>query len=351
MLRFILYLFFSLCVFLVQAQPVLNGVDAEEGAYPWMGKLDLDGSVRCGATLIAPNWVLTAGHCTILLVDSENPINFNVIMNPYNQMKPASYAEYLPVKRLVYPTEITTSSGLEEFQDIVLLELERPSIYDPISIAAPGDSSFYYKQDFPAKVIGWGATEQATNSNILQDGDTQIFPNDTCVMMYEQIDFGPRKREFCAGYHAGFESSGAGVGDSGGPLFVEKNGEWLQIGVVSRGGNGTRTIATHPAIYTRIELVYDWIVSLINDVTQVENVQLKGIKVVNQQSQLSIEMETVPEKGELIIIDEIGRQIYTKILERFDKSFSVDMSMLNTGFYSVFISSQKGYFVEKFIKY
>jgi len=91
--------------------------------------------------------------------------------------------------------------------------------------------------------------------------------------------------------------------------------------------------------------------SIINDATDVYDYQRAGIKIVNQQTQLSVEMETIPEKGELMIIDEIGRQVFAKVLDKFNQKLYIEMSMLDSGFYSVLISSQNGHFVEKFITY
>ena len=37
---------------------VVNGVDAQPGAWPWIASLQRNGAHFCGGTLIKPNWVI-----------------------------------------------------------------------------------------------------------------------------------------------------------------------------------------------------------------------------------------------------------------------------------------------------
>mmetsp|Transcript_17631 Transcript_17631/g.36579 ORF Transcript_17631/g.36579 Transcript_17631/m.36579 type:complete len:160 (-) Transcript_17631:1853-2332(-) len=42
---------------------VVNGTPADYGTFPFMTSLRIEGRHSCGATLIAPTWLLTAAHC------------------------------------------------------------------------------------------------------------------------------------------------------------------------------------------------------------------------------------------------------------------------------------------------
>ena len=50
-----------------QEHRIVGGSHAMEGEYPWMVEmLFLENEHLCGATLIHPEWVLTAGHCALV---------------------------------------------------------------------------------------------------------------------------------------------------------------------------------------------------------------------------------------------------------------------------------------------
>ena len=47
----------------IQKGRIVNGKDAELGAYPWMVAILKGGDAWCGGSIINENWVITAGHC------------------------------------------------------------------------------------------------------------------------------------------------------------------------------------------------------------------------------------------------------------------------------------------------
>ncbi|XP_072043503.1 serine protease 33-like [Amphiura filiformis] len=88
---------------------IVGGQPAQEGEWPWQAALYAYGSPMCGASLVAPNWIITAAHCIKLWINpssyelmlgsnsltdiSENSQNFHVLSSMfilYMMKKPES---------------------------------------------------------------------------------------------------------------------------------------------------------------------------------------------------------------------------------------------------------------------
>ncbi|HEX6391209.1 MAG TPA: trypsin-like serine protease, partial [Solirubrobacteraceae bacterium] len=62
-MRRILLAFFVLLALPAPAHAIVGGTAAPAGTYDAVARVSINGSASCGGTLIAPTWVLSAGHC------------------------------------------------------------------------------------------------------------------------------------------------------------------------------------------------------------------------------------------------------------------------------------------------
>ncbi|XP_023309942.1 serine protease 7-like [Anoplophora glabripennis] len=82
------------------------------------------------------------------------------------------------------------------------------------------------------------------------------FDKSACIEKYRIYRIYLNESQVCAG---GEENAGSCIGDSGGPLMMQKDNTWYAAGVVSFGaGCGMRGL---PGVYTNIAKFLPWIKS------------------------------------------------------------------------------------------
>jgi secreted trypsin-like serine protease len=228
---------------------------AQPGAQPWMVVLvDADEpSVQegqfCGASLISPQWVLTAAHC----VEDQSPDSVDVVVGRYQLS--SDRGERIGAKRIIpHPGYVNEQDG--QANDIALIELSRSATAgQPISIIGVANASV----DDPgvqARVAGWGRVPEKglDVTDKMYSVDVPVVTEQACQAAHDgeiQAD------ELCAGLPQGGADSCEG--DSGGPLFVPNaGGKAVQIGIVSWGGDGCGLPQSY-GVYTRLTEYEQWI--------------------------------------------------------------------------------------------
>lgn len=242
----------SMAAMAPRANAIVGGRLATEEYTNMAAFLD-NGNQVCGASLIAPQWVVSAAHCVGPLNASR--YSFRIGGTP-------DLAE--PGGETIQATKVIVHPDYDGTYDVSLFKLARPSIYEPIPIAQPATDRDLWEPGDMARVIGYGGQffQLPSIDQQLREVDVPIVDDSECDSSYVLSGGIDPAVEVCAGELLGTKDSCQG--DSGGPLMVrDEQGELVQMGVVSWGfGCG---FPTQYGVYSRIGAnpLYNWIQSTI----------------------------------------------------------------------------------------
>lgn len=254
---------------------VVFGEDAPLFAYPWMVLLGYRNKAnptwQCGGALINDRYVLTAAHCVhhnFTVAAGKGALvtvrlgEHNTATNPdcpkvsiVNQNCAPPHQDFSPEEVIIHSTFHQRNLVSD---DIALIRLDKPArltrTVHPVCLPPTGLNVEQFLGSRDAIVAGWGSTESAVTSNILQiakipfANKTICEPNYSGQLVEEQVCFGGRGTvDSC-------------FGDSGGPVFQTENliPPFTVLGIVSRGKPRCGTPGV-PAVYTNVAFYRKWI--------------------------------------------------------------------------------------------
>jgi secreted trypsin-like serine protease len=221
------------------AAPIVGGTPTAEGAWPdAVAVLGRQGG-SCSGTLIAPDVVLTAGHC--LTTDNIDPVS--VRLGSTDAMTGGETIDVV--------TAIPYQDGTTTY-DVGVLLLAHPATVAPRVVAA-GCSFAAFHAGSQVRVVGFGAT---TTTGL--GGNTRLYEVIVAVTDPLCEDATCHPAVYPGGeFVAGGDNRDSCKGDSGGPVYLTTAHGTVLAGVVSRG-TGAQTCGTG-GVYVRVDKLLTWI--------------------------------------------------------------------------------------------
>ena len=209
-------------------QRIVNGEQTSD--YEAVGFV---GPLGCTGTLISPMHVLTAAHCTEGVGNTQG--RFEVNGQTYTTTRIYNHPDYNP-------------NNFSRGDDLAIMELSRP-----VTGVTPMDIFRQTPQiGTMLTLVGFGEGGTSTGGYDPSDNGKQVGQTELEAVTAEHIAWNFDKHS----------EANTAPGDSGGPAFINSNGQMLIAGVTSGGDGDAHTLGDY-SFDTRIDVHADWIDGIV----------------------------------------------------------------------------------------
>lgn len=229
---------------------IVNGDEIEPSKAAFFAKAGYDeyfftNEVLCGATLIAPDILISAAHC-------QGAFNHGVqILDPDTN----DFTRLVPIDRQIrHPDWAINRQKLN--YDVLIMRLQTPLSSTDVAkpIRVNGDEN-YPAETQTLRAYGFGITEDENTSENLRGADVSYISNEDCFGRGITFNNVMKSDEVMCTDPSKKDETSTCLGDSGGPV-TDETGSTL-VGVISFGSGCKADLI--PDGHVRMSAVFDWI--------------------------------------------------------------------------------------------